>query len=129
MPVCVLIDVAPTPAWQPAAGMTLADSYLAFNDCLYPLTAPSFPLLSSWAWLQVIDWKPLMVQDQVDNFCVQAAGGPIKVTLVWADPPADPSVAVPLVSDLDLTVHADSLSGYSLQGNGAPDRLNNVEQV
>ena len=65
----------------------------------------------------------------VHQYCVQAQGGPIKVTLVWADPAADVSASVALVNDLDLVVHADSLSGYSLPGNGAADHLNNVEQV
>ena len=51
------------------------------------------------------------------------------MTLVWTDPPADPSVARALVNDLDLTVNADSLNGYSLHGNGAKDYVNNVEQV
>ena len=78
--------------------------------------------------MQVVDWKP-MTTAQVDQYCVQATGGPLKVTLVWADPFADVSASVSLVNDLDLTVHADSLSGYSLVGNGAPDHANNVEQV
>lgn len=79
----------------------------------------------------MVDWAPFVTQTQVDQYCVQAAGGPIKITLVWADPPADVTAALSLVNDLDLTVHADSLSGYSLRGNGAPsgDHLNNVEQV
>ena len=34
-----------------------------------------------------------------------------------------------LVNDLDLTVNADSLNGYSLHGNGAKDYVNNAEQV
>ena len=66
---------------------------------------------------------------QVDQYCVQATGGPLKITLVWADPAADVTSARALVNDLDLRVHADSLSGYSLAGNGAPDHVNNVEQV
>lgn len=52
-----------------------------------------------------------------------------QVTLVWTDPPADPSAARSLVNDLDLTVNADSLNGYSLHGNGAKDYVNNAEQV
>lgn len=78
-----------------------------------------------------MDWVPFRTKAQVDQYCVQAAGGAIKITLVWADPPADLTASQALVNDLDLTVHADSLSGYSLRGNGAPggDHLNNVEQV
>ena len=52
-----------------------------------------------------------------------------QVTLVWTDPPADLAAARQLVNDLDLTVNANSLSGYSLHGNGAKDYLNTVEQV
>lgn len=63
------------------------------------------------------------------KFCVTATGGPLKVTLVWHDPPASLSAASQLVNDLDLTVYANSLNGYGLLGNGVPDRLNNVEQV
>lgn len=53
----------------------------------------------------------------------------MKVTLVWHDPPAPLSAATQLVNDLDLTVHANSLNGYGMLGNGVKDRLNNVEQV
>ena len=53
----------------------------------------------------------------------------MKVTLVWHDPPASLSSGTQLVNDLDLTVHANSLNGHGLLGNGVKDRLNNVEQV
>ena len=53
----------------------------------------------------------------------------MQVTLVWTDPPADPSAARALVNDLDLTVNADSLNGNGLHGNGAKDYVNNAEQV
>ena len=33
------------------------------------------------------------------------------------------------VNDLDLTVRAAGLAGYTLYGNGEPDHLNNVEQA
>lgn len=63
------------------------------------------------------------------KYCVTSTGGPLKVTLVWADYPPSLAASVQLVNDLDLTVYADSLNGYGLLGNGAPDHLNNVEQV
>ena len=53
----------------------------------------------------------------------------MQVTLVWTDPPADLSASRQLVNDLDLTVNANSLGGYSLHGNGAKDYVNNVEQA
>jgi len=37
--------------------------------------------------------------------------------------------AVRQVNDLDLTVRAAGLAGYTLYGNGDPDHLNNVEQA
>jgi subtilisin family serine protease len=59
------------------------------------------------------------------------SGTPLKVVLVWTDPPGtvrDASDTTPqLVNDLDLRVTS---GGLSLHGNGgAPDRLNNVEVV
>ena len=33
------------------------------------------------------------------------------------------------MNDLDLTVQASGLAGYTLYGNGEPDKLNNVERV
>ncbi len=77
---------------------------------------------------QVIDRKP-MATGQVDKFCLTSTGGTLRVTLVWADPPAAPAASLQLVNDLDLVLHADSLAGSSLYGNAAPDHLNNVEQV
>ncbi len=67
----------------------------------------------------------------------------LKVTLVWADPPADPLSDKALVNDLDLTlVHTGSLEVWEPWVlNTAPtttlqqeavrgkDRLNNVEQI
>ena len=58
------------------------------------------------------------------------AGTPLRAVLVWTDPPGTvrpPHDATPqLVNDLDLRVSAGSTVRY---GNGAPDRLNNVEVV
>jgi hypothetical protein len=71
----------------------------------------------------------MAARGQVDKYCLLSTGGTLRATLVWADPPAASAAAVQLVNDLDLVVHADSLSGGSLYGNGAPDRINNVEQV
>lgn len=66
---------------------------------------------------------------QVAKYCLVSTGGTLRITLVWADPPPLPAAALQLVNDLDLTVRADSLSRSTLPGNGAPDRLNNVEQA
>ena len=62
--------------------------------------------------------------------------GPLKVVLVWTDPPSSSLAAVNLVNDLDLTVSGPSGTyrgnvfgqGRSEPG-GAADRVNNVEVV
>lgn len=87
------------------------------------------------------------------KLCINGQPGPLTVTLAWHDYPGEPSrrlcwpqgpgcvclnVATPagsetaakaLVNDLDLTVHVNALGGMSLHGNGATDRVNNVERV
>ncbi|MDP9405665.1 MAG: S8 family serine peptidase [Actinomycetota bacterium] len=62
---------------------------------------------------------------------------PVRVTLVWSDAPGAPGAATALVNDLDLTV--TTAAGGRYLGNsfvkgesvpdGAPDRVNNVENV
>jgi Subtilase family len=68
---------------------------------------------------------------------VASATEPLKVTLVWSEPPGTAGAANPVVNDLDLTVTApDSttyvgnrfIGGQSAPG-GTPDLTNNVEQV
>ncbi len=67
---------------------------------------------------------------------MQGTGQPLKVTLVWTDYPSTPAAATNLVNDLDLRVDGPSggfwgnnfFQGVSVDG-GAPDRLNNLEQV
>ncbi len=61
------------------------------------------------------------------QYSVTSSSEPLRVTLVWTDPPGSPSSAKALVNDLDLTVV--SPSGKTYFGNGQPDRLNNVEGV
>lgn len=87
---------------------------------------------TSHVMLQVVDRVPFLsgvAGPRSYKFCVTSSGGPMKVTLVWHDPPAALSSGTQLVNDLDLTVHANSLNGHGLYGNGVKDRLNNVEQV
>jgi hypothetical protein len=63
---------------------------------------------------------------------VRSAGLPLRVTLVWTDPPGVPrsfdDPTPELVDDLDLSVEGNGISAH---GNGAAgfDRINNVEQV
>jgi len=70
---------------------------------------------------------------------VAANGQPLKVTLVWTEPPGSAGSANPVVNDLNLTVISPNgmstflgnnfnAAGVSATG-GAADTLNNVEQV
>ncbi|DBA90044.1 TPA: Signal peptide peptidase-like 2A [Trebouxia sp. C0005] len=89
----------------------------------------SLPLSGSSTSMQVVDKVPMAAKGNSQKYCVTGTGGPLKVTLVWHDVPAALSAATQLVNDLDLTVYANSLNGYSVLGNGVSDHLNNVEQV
>ena len=63
--------------------------------------------------MQVVDGARLAT-GQADQFCLTSRGGPLRVALVWHDPPALLSAASALVNDLDLTVRAAGLNGYPL---------------
>ncbi|WP_172632559.1 S8 family serine peptidase [Methanohalophilus mahii] len=52
---------------------------------------------------------------------------PLKATLVWTDYPATASASKALVNNLDLVITSPNYSKY--YGNGAPDNVNNVEQI
>ncbi|MBN2004714.1 MAG: S8 family serine peptidase [Anaerolineae bacterium] len=54
---------------------------------------------------------------------------PLRVMLVWTDPPASLSAATQLVNDLDLRVIAPDGSVYYGNGDASADRINNVEGV
>ncbi|PSC76615.1 Serine protease ABC transporter B family tagA isoform A [Micractinium conductrix] len=85
--------------------------------------------------LQVLDAVPIN-QGESHEYCIRANGGPLSITLVWADFPGDVAGGKVLVNDLDLSVRAAGLNGVPLLGNGGsvsnaanPDSENNVEQV
>lgn len=50
---------------------------------------------------QVVD-RATLAQGESHQYCVYATGGPLRITLVWYDPPADPNAASVLVNNLDL---------------------------
>jgi subtilisin-like proprotein convertase family protein len=57
----------------------------------------------------------------------EAYAAELRVTLAWTDPPANPSVAIKLVNDLDLVV-SNNVTGEVYVGNGIPaDRIDNAE--
>lgn len=110
------LPLAPTPSWRQGYGrVTLVKSL--------PLEG------SAVGWrMQVVDGAKLATGES-HQYCVRAAGGPMRITLVWHDLPSDVAAEKNLVNDLDLTVRAAGLQGMDLLGNGETDRLNNVEQV
>lgn len=67
---------------------------------------------------------------------MESTGEPLKITLAWTDYPSTTAAATNLVNDLDLRVDGPSGGFWGNQffqgvsrGGGAPDRLNNLEQV
>jgi len=78
---------------------------------------------------------------ETHNFTIAniAPGEPLKVTLAWSDPGGNPSSALALVNDLDLTVVSPSgleyrgnigfVGGFSQPATGGRDGRNNVENV
>ncbi len=85
-------------------------------------------------------------QNEEKNFLITIPANQhqLKITLVWADPPADPFASKALINDLDLTLYQQSSSTvwnpWILNSAATPealsefayrgiDRVNNVEQV
>lgn len=54
---------------------------------------------------------------------------PLRVVIVWTDPPAAPNSPSPLVSDLDLLVVEQDGTTYLGNGRAQKDSVNNVEVV
>lgn len=97
------------------------------------------------------DPNDLLVFDQSDlgylqtgdtastQVAINVAGNPLRITLVWTDPPGNPSADIILVNDLNLKIIAPDNTVY--YGNnfptgsvwsasdGTPDTVNNVENV
>ncbi|APH38601.1 hypothetical protein BHR79_03270 [Methanohalophilus halophilus] len=61
------------------------------------------------------------------EYYVDNSQTPLKATLVWNDYPATTSAGKALVNNLDLVIISPNNSHY--YGNGAPDNVNNVEQI
>jgi hypothetical protein len=80
-------------------------------------------------------------QSRAHSITVRSSGQPLKITLVWTDPPAELSAGKALVNDLNLVVtspggaeiyrgNVNFAGGFSQpQVNPAPDDPNNVEMV
>lgn len=75
------------------------------------------------------DDRHLYASQALQPLTVVSDERPLRIHLVWTDPPASLSASKQLVNDLDLIVTAPD--GTVLYGNGGaePDRLNNVEGI
>ena len=120
-----LVDTKPVPSYEQGFGFPVLGDVLYFSGDRAKLRVLDVPLLSGLA----------EGENRVLRFNVHS-GTPLKVVLVWTDPPGVPrgvSDSTPeLVNDLDLRVYDPA--GAPLFGNevlhpGQPDRLNNVEVV
>jgi hypothetical protein len=110
------IATKPLPSYEQGFGFPVLGDVLYFPGDAAGLRVFDVPLESGLADGQTISY----------HFAVRG-GMPLRVVLVWTDPPG-----VPLVNDLDLRV--SDPSGASRLGNetlhpGQPDRRNNVEVV
>jgi hypothetical protein len=76
-------------------------------------------------------------EKRAQQLIVADAGTPLKITLVWTDPPGASGADDPVVNDLDLIVTAPDgsvylgnvLSGGASVEGGVADRVNNTEMV
>jgi Subtilase family len=114
------VPAAPVPSHEQGWGFPVLDDVLYFPGDARGLRVVDVPLEAGLA------------QGETSTARIQVrAGSPLKVVLVWTDPPGTPRGAndttPQLVNDLDLRVTASAATHF---GNGAaPDRLNNVEVV
>jgi len=110
----------PTPSAEQGFGFPVLDDALYFPGDRPKLRVVDTPLASGLA------------QNESSTIRLNIrAGTPFKAVLVWTDPAGvvrgNSDSTAELVNDLDLTVTTPS--GSLLNGNGHPDRLNNVEAV
>ena len=117
---------SPIPSDDQGWGRVALDRALAFAGGDFVLR-----VVDEEVWFTASDSAPYRLGITVDDSSV-----PLKVSLVWTDPPSTPASALNLVNDLDLEVTCGARTwlgnvfrgGKSATG-GQPDRLNNVEQV
>ncbi len=106
-----LQDTKPVPSNEQGFGFPVLGDALYFPGETSKLRIADVPLASG------------LTEGQTATMQVNAkAGTPLKVVLVWTDPPG-----IPLVNDLDLRV--TDPGGVVLLGNGKADHVNNVEAV
>jgi len=78
-----------------------------------------------------VDDGSVAVQNVTNRLCIEVYSNlqPLKVTVVWTDPPASPAAGGILVSNIDLIMAA--VGSYEYRSNFAEDldSVNNVEQL
>ena len=141
------------PKYIPAGYTSLLGVPLAFSETLRSRftgfgrldLSRSLPLLGNLFDpgfnLQVVDMVPIQ-EGEVHTYGLVSSGGPLSVTLVWFDYPAEVISEVALVNDLDLVVTVSSnattakeagnwryLGNGPASGGGDRDRRNTVERV
>lgn len=79
--------------------------------------------------VEFIDETAGLETRETRQYDVTVLGGssPLRITLVWSDPPGSPLASLQLVNDLDLKVVDPS--NHTYLGNGYADHVNNVEGV
>ncbi len=115
----------PVPSRDQGWGIIQLDRVLLFDG------AESRLLLDDeWVGFAAVSDPPLQRELATE------AAGPLKVVLVWTDPPSTSLAEVNLVNDLDLVVEGpdgvfrgNHFAGGESQPGGSADRLNNVEVV
>jgi hypothetical protein len=114
------VAALPVPSYEQGWGFPVLDDALYFPGDARKLQVVDVPLASGLA-----EGTSAMLRVNVK------AGTPLRVALVWTDPPghlAPMSDSAPqLVNDLDLQVTTSE--GTQLGNGNVPDRLNNVEVV
>jgi hypothetical protein len=120
------LPVDPIPSFNQGWGRPLLDDVLFF---------PGDPLRTR-VWDR---WNAAgLATGERDEYTIPVgAGEPLKVTLVWTDPPAASQAGIALVHDLDLEVESplgdiylgNNFSGGESVPGGSADSRNNVEAV
>lgn len=121
-------------SWQPSAALLKAalldgafalPGYIENDGGWGRLNAPA-PAISPTRKCLFVDQDTKLAtgESKTYEYQLSAGGGPLKITLVWTDYPAQANAAAALVNDLDLTVQSPSGQTFS-----PGDHVNNIEQV
>lgn len=80
--------------------------------------------------------RQLLNHSSYREYCFENVSSPLRVSLVWTDPPGYPFAAKALVNNLDLSIKINSAEDEAYHFGNAPhsgdrylDTINNVEQI